>query len=87
MKFTGEKNLGVVLLIVGMFITVFTQIRINAFSSLTVDVDPSPDYPRWMPLEFTHWMGPIVLFRLQEVGLMVLVAGVTLLIRQFMFNR
>ena len=87
MKFTGEKKLGFILLIVGMVIIVFIQIRINAFSSLTVDVNPSPDYPRWMPLEFTYWMGPIVLFRYQEVGLMLLVVGVTLLIRPFIFNR
>jgi len=86
MKFTGEKNLGIALLIIGMVITVFIQIRINAFSSLTVNVNPSPDYPRWMPLEFTYWMGPPVLIRYQEVGLMALVTGMTLLIRPFIFN-
>ena len=86
MKFTVEKNLGSILLIVGFVITVFTQTRINAFPSLTIDVNPSPDYPRWVPLEFTHWNGPLVLLRYQEVGLMVLVAGATLLIRPFMFE-
>ena len=87
MKFTGEKKLGIALLIIGMVITVFTQIRINAFPSTTVFVNPSPDYPRWMPLEFTRWNGSLVLLRYQEVGLMLLVAGVTLLIRPFIFNR
>jgi len=86
MKFTVEKNLGFILLIVGIVITGFIQIRINAFPSSTVNVNPSPDYPRWMPLEFTHWNGPLVLLRYQEVGLMALVAGMTLLIRPFIFN-
>jgi len=44
MKFTGEMNLGIALLIIGMVITAFIQKRINAFSSLTVNVNPSPDY-------------------------------------------
>ena len=87
MKFTCEKKSGVVLLIVGIVITVSTQIRINTFPSVIVDVNPGPDYPRWKPLEFERWMGPLELVRYQEAGLMVLATGVVLLIRPFIFNR
>ena len=87
MKFTFEMKFGVVLLIVGIAVTALTQIRINTFPSVIVDVNPGPDYPRWMPLEFERWMGPLELVRYQEAGLMALVAGVTLLIRPFVFNR
>ena len=87
MKFTCEKKSGVVLLIVGIVITPLAQIQINMFPLLTVNVTPSPDYHRWKPLEFERWMGPFELVRLQEAGLMALVAGVVLLIRPFVFNR
>ena len=81
MKFTCEKKSGVVLLIVGIFITAFTQILVNTIPPSTIFVTPSPDYPRWMPLKYKHWMGPFGLVRYQEVGLMALSAGVVLLIR------
>ncbi len=87
MKLTFEMKSGVVLLIVGIAVTALTQIRINTFPSVIVDVNPGPDYPRWMPLEFREWMGPLELVRYQEVGLMVLTAGLALLIRPFIFNR
>jgi hypothetical protein len=87
MKFTCEMKSGVVLLIVGIVITVSTQIRINMFPLLTVNVTPSLNYPRWKPLEFEHWMGPFELVRLQEAGLMALATGVVLLIHPFIFNR
>ena len=87
MKFTCEMKSGFVLLVVGIVITVFTQIRINMFPLSMIFVTPSPDYPRWMPLEFEHWMGPFELVRLQEAGLMALAAGVVLLFRPFIFNR
>ena len=87
MKFTCEMKSGVVLLIVGIVITVSTQIRINTFPSVIVDVNPGPDYPRWKPLEFERWMGSFELVRLQEAGLMAVAAGVVLLIRPFIFNR
>ena len=87
MKLTFEMKFGVVLLLVGIAVTALTQIRINMFPSVIVDVNPGPDYPRWMPLEFREWMGPFGLVRYQEVGLMVLTAGVVLLIRPFIFNR
>ena len=87
MKFTFEMKFGVVLLIVGIVVTAFTQIRMNTFPSVIVDVNPGPDYPRWMPLEFKEWGGPLELVRYQEAGLMVVAAGVVLLIRSFIFNR
>jgi hypothetical protein len=87
MKFTFEMKSGVVLLIVGIVITVSTQIRINTFPVSTIFVTPSPDYPRWKPLEYERWMGPFELVRLQEAGLMALSASVVLLIRPFVFNR
>ena len=87
MKFTCEMKSGFVLLIVGIVITVSTQIRINMFPLSMVFVTPSPDYPRWMPLEFKEWMGPFGFVRLQEAGLMALAAGVVLLIRPFIFER
>jgi hypothetical protein len=86
MKQKGEQIFGVVLLLVGMFITGFTQIRINTFSLSTVYVTPSPDYPRWMPLEYKHWMEPFGLIRCQEAGLMVLAAGVVLWVRPYIFS-
>ena len=87
MKFTFEMKSGVVLLMVGIAVTTLTQIRINTFPSVIVDVNPGPDYPRWKPLEFERWMGPFELVRLQEAGLMALAAGVVLLNRPFIFNR
>jgi hypothetical protein len=87
MKFTFEMKSGVVLLIVGIAVTALTQIRINTFPSVIVDVNPGPDYPRWMPLEFKEWVGPLELVRYQEAGLMALAAGMVLLIRPFIFNR
>jgi len=86
MKFTFEMKFGVVLLIVGIVVTAFTQIRMNTFPSVIVDVNPGPDYPRWMPLEFKEWGGPLELVRYQEAGLIMLAVGVTLLIRPFVFN-
>jgi len=87
MKLTFEMKSGVVLLLVGIAVTALTQIRINTFPSVIVDVNPGPDYPRWKPLEFERWMGPLELVRYQEAGLMVLAAGVALLIHPFIFNR
>jgi hypothetical protein len=86
MKLRGEMKFGVVLLLVGIAVTALTQVRINTFPSVIVDVNLGPDYPQRMPLEFKEWMGPLELVRYQEAGLMVLAAGVTLLIRLFVFN-
>jgi len=87
MKFTFEKKLGFVLLVVGIVITTFTQILVNTIPPSTIFVTPSPDYPWWMPLKYKQWLGPFGLVRYQEVGLMALTAGVVLLIRPFIFNR
>jgi hypothetical protein len=86
MKLTFEMKSGFVLLIVGIAVTALTQIQINTFPSVIVDVNPGPDYPRWMPLEFKEWGGPLELVRYQEAGLIMLAVGVTLLIRPFVFN-
>jgi hypothetical protein len=63
MKLIFEMKSGVVLLLVGIAVTALTQIRINTFPLVIVDVNPGPDYPRWMPLEFKEWMGPLELIR------------------------
>jgi len=86
MKFTFEMKSGVVLLIVGLVITAFTQIMINTIPPSTVFVTPSPYSPRWLPLKYKQWMGPFGLVRIQEAGLMALAAGVVLWVRPYIFN-
>jgi len=86
MKLKDEVKFRFVLLIVGLVIIAFTQIMINTIPPSTVFVTPSPYSPLWLPLKYKQWLGPFGLVRIQEAGLIALAAGVTLLIRPFVFN-
>ena len=86
MKLEDEVKFRFVLIVVGLVITAFTQILINTIPPSTVFVHPSPYSPRWLPLNYKHWMGPFWVVRIQEAGLMALAAGFALWVRPFIFD-
>jgi hypothetical protein len=89
MRITGEKKLGIILLMVGMVIIVGTQIMINKHGGLViVNITPVEDepWPKWKPLEYTQLDCPSSLIYQQEVGIVVSTVGATLLIRPFVFE-
>jgi len=82
MKLTNEQKGVVVLLITGTVILVVSQIMINEYGQVGIDITPGPTtWPWWRPLEFSSWRCPSDLIRFQEIGVAVLASGITLMIR------
>ena len=71
-----------------MMIVVGTQIMINKYGLLTVNITPAEDepWPEWKPLEYTRLDCPPTLIYQQEFGMVIATIGATLLIRPFIFE-
>ena len=82
MNLTNEQKVVVVLLITGTVILVVSQIMINEYGQVRIDITSGPNrYPWWRPPSYSSWRCPSFLIRFQEIGVAVLASGITLMIR------
>lgn len=81
MSLTREWYVGTVLLIIiGLVIVAVAQVRIMRYPRTDVFVTPGPGDPKWMPLHYYIYEGPVSYLYLQMIGVAVLSAGITILV-------